>query len=127
MGQLETNLKNKYEATLTRYQRLWRANSGEGWAGELVKIKGRALKLVGLRKLKLWPKGTPDCIGFDSIIIEKHMVGKRVAVFVGTEFKATKEQKLGKKQRDWRALIVRMGGIHREVRNDRVIETSELI
>ena len=67
-------------------------------------------------------------IGFDSIIITPEMVGRRVAVFAGAELKATKGDKLRKNQRDFKALIVKMGGIHREVREDgSVIETTELL
>lgn len=113
MGIHENNLKNSYEATLTKWQRLWRCNSGK-------------VQLISKRWLELWPKGTPDLIGFDSIIITPDMVGKRVAVFVGTELKATKTDKLKKKQIDWRDKILKpMGAIHREVReNGRVIESG---
>jgi hypothetical protein len=115
MGQLENNLKNSYEKTLTKWQRVWRCNSGK-----IQEITGRWLEL--------WPKGTPDLIGFDSIIITPDMVGKRVAVFVGTELKATKNDTLGKKQIDWRdKIIVPMGGIHRHVKFDgEVIESTEI-
>ena len=113
MGQLETNLKNSYERTLTRWQRLWRCNSGK-------------IKTISGAWIELWPKGTPDMIGIDSIIITPDMIGRRVAVFVGTEFKARKKDKLKKKQLEWRdEIIVKLGGIHREVREDgRVIETT---
>ena len=113
MGQLENNLKNSYEHTLTKWQRVWRCNSGK-----IQEITGRWLEL--------WPKGTPDLIGFDSIIITPDMVGKRAAIFVGTELKSTKNDKMKKKQIEWRdKILVPMGGIHREVREDgKIIESG---
>ncbi len=128
MGQKENNTNAKYHKTLTKWQRLWRANSGKGWAGKVVSISGGILKLANFGRLDLFPKGTPDNIGFDSIIITPEMVGKRVAVFVGTEIKATPGDKLSKKQREWRdKIIVPLGGIHREVRETgEVIQTSNI-
>lgn len=111
MGIQENNLRIKTERKLTRFQRLWRANSGK-------------VQLITKAWLVLFPKGTPDMIGFDSIIITQEMVGKRVAVFVGSELKATKYDKLKPKQIDFKKLIVSHGGIHREHRVDGVIESG---
>ena len=123
MGQLENYLKNKYERTLTKYQRLWRCNSGTAWGGKLVK-NGKSNILTCLRKILLWPVGTPDSIGFDSIIITPEMVGKRVAVFVGTEIKTGKQQ-LNPDQIRWRdKILIPMGAIHREVRDGEVIQSG---
>jgi hypothetical protein len=126
MGTLENNANTKYNRTLTKWQRLWRANSGQGWRGRILDKKNGILKLINFSPFHGMPAGTPDNIGFDSIIITPEMVGHRVAVFVGTEIKATKGDKLGPKQRDWRdKIIVPMGGIHREVREDgSVIESG---
>jgi hypothetical protein len=128
MGQLENNLMNKDDRTLTKWERLWRCNSGSAWEGEFLtkqdfferfKIKIFFPVLINLRKVLLWPKGTPDKIGFRSMIITPDMVGKRVAVFMGSEYKAGKNDKLGKKQREWRdSIIVPCGGIHRHVKFD---------
>lgn len=63
-------------------------------------------------------------IGFDSIVITPEMVGKRVAVFVGSELKATKNDKLKKEQINFKNLLVNMGGIHREHRSNEVIESG---
>lgn len=118
MGQLENNLRNTHERGLTKWQRLWRANSGKGWAGRVIDKKNGILKLCNWGRLELFPKGTPDLIGFDSIVITPDMVGRRVAVFVGTELKATKTDKLKKEQRDFKNMLINLGGIHREVRHD---------
>lgn len=117
MGQLENNLRIETEKKLTPDQRLWRANCGLGWAGKVVDCKNGILKLIKFSKLELFPSGTPDMIGFDSIVITPEMVGKRVAVFVGSELKATKNDKLKEKQINWRdKILIPMGAIHREHR-----------
>ena len=82
--------------------------------------------------MKLWaprpffgmPAGTPDLIGFDSIIITDEMVGQRVAVFVGPDLKATKNDKLKKEQVNFKNLLVKMGAVHRLHRPDGVVEES---
>lgn len=131
MGQLENNLRIRTERGLKPNQRLWRANSGHAWEGEFLtkndffrrfKIKIFFPVLIKLRKIILWPPGTPDMIGFDSIVITPEMVGKKVAVFVGSELKATKADRLKPAQTNFKKMLVSMGGIHREHR-----ETGEII
>lgn len=117
MGAKEHNLQVKTERALTRWQRLWRINSGSAWAGKIVDRKNGFLRLANFRRFIGAPAGFPDMIGFDSIEITPDMVGKRVAVFVGVELKATKHDKLNEKQKRFRDLIVQLGGIHREVRD----------
>lgn len=125
MGLKENNLRAKYERTLTRHQRAWRCNSGLAWSGQLLQPL-EALRVVGVkimmlikpRRVELWPKGTPDLIGFDSVEITPDMVGKRVAVFTGTELKASRGDKLRVEQERWRRLLVDMGGIHRVIQHD---------
>ncbi len=130
MGQPETNLRNTHTNGLTRWQRLWRCNSGAAWGGEFLKpsesfrIFGVRVPLLrNLRKIELWPVGAPDLCGFDSVVITPEMVGRRVAVFVGAEIKAG-DDKMKPEQKNWRDLIVRMGGVHREVRESEVIESG---
>lgn len=125
MGKLENNLKNEVERDLTSDQRLWRANSGQGWAGRIIDAKNGILKLAKFCRLELFPAGTPDMIGFDSIVITQEMVGKKVAVFVGSELKATPRDKLNKDQTNFKKLLVKMGGIHRTHRPDgEVVESG---
>lgn len=127
MGQLENNLRIKTEKKLTSNQRLWRVNAGMAWIG---KVTARSISCLTLRNPRPFfgmPKGTPDMIGFDSIEIAPDMIGKKVAVFVGTELKATKTDKLKKAQINFKNLIVKMGGIHREVREDgEIIQTDNI-
>jgi len=124
MGQLETNLKNKHDRTLTRWQRLIRVNCGQSWAGRVVSHAKGMLTLANAHVIHGAQAGISDQVGFDSIVITPDMVGKRVAVFVGCEIKATKGDRLKPKQVGFRDMIVAMGGIHREVRVDWVIETG---
>lgn len=125
MAQKENNLRIETTNKLTQWQRLWRANSGEGWAGKLLNTKDGILKLVNFGRLKLFPKGTADLIGFDSIIITPEMVppeGLRVAVFVGSELKAT--GKLNPDQVNFKNMLVKMGAIHREHRTNEIIQSG---
>lgn len=124
MGQLENNLKNEVDSNLASFQRLWRINCGFGWISSRIEKCRGFIKLYNARPFRGAEKGISDCIGFDSIIITQEMVGKRVAVFVGSELKATKNDKLNKDQGNFKKLIVKMGGIHREHRPDGVVIES---
>ncbi len=125
MGQKENNLKNEVERDLTTDQRLYRANVGIGWAGKVIDARNGILKLARFCKLELFPVGTSDLIGFDSIIITPEMVGKKVAVFVGSELKATPRDKLNKDQTNFKNLLVDKGAIHRTHRPDgQVVESG---
>lgn len=126
MGQHESNLRTKTENELTTWQRLWRINCGMAWAGKIISKKNGIIKLANPRPFFGTPAGTPDMIGFDSIIITPEMVGKRVAVFTGSEIKATKYDKLEDNQIKFKNLYVKMGGIHREHREECIIESGFL-
>jgi len=125
MGTPENNLKNQVDRNLTSDQRLWRINVGMAWIGKIIERGVSYIKIANPRPFHGAPTGFPDMIGFDSIIITPEMIGQRVAVFVGSELKATKGDKLKKEQNNFKKLIVKMGGIHREHRPDgEVIENS---
>lgn len=127
MGQPENNLRAKTKNELTTWQRLWRVNCGMAWASNNIE-KGRGfIKLWNPRVFYGMPAGTPDLIGFESIIITADMVGKRVCVAVGSELKATKSDKLNPNQINAKNLLVKMGGIHREHRPDEIIESGFLM
>lgn len=74
------------------------------------------LLLVGPRPFIGAPEGFPDVIGWDTVEITTNMVGQKIAVFVGEEFKAT--GRLSRVQKIFGALLTRMGGLFRVVRND---------
>lgn len=125
MGQLENNLKNEVDKNLTTDQRLWRINAGMAWAGKVTSKALGKITLLNSRPFFGAPKGFPDMVGFDSIIITPEMVGQRVAVFVGSELKATKNDKLNKDQRNFKNMLVKMGGVHREHRpGNQVVESG---
>ena len=116
MGQLENNLKNEVDRDLTSWQRLWRVSCGTAWISNKIEKGPGFIKLWAPRPFFGMPAGTPDLIGFDSIIITADMVGKRICIAVGSELKATKADKLKPKQINAKNLLVKMGGIHREHR-----------
>lgn len=124
MGQKENYLKNKVDADLTTWQRLWRINCGFGWISSRIEKCHGFIKLYNARPFRGADNGLSDCIGFDSIIITQKMVGNRVAVFVASELKATKNDKLKKDQINFKSLVVKMGGIHREHRADGIVIES---
>jgi len=123
MGQPETNLKNKHDRTLTRWQRLIRVNCGRFWAGRVVSRARGLLTLASYGAVQGADAGTSDAVGFDSVVITKEMVGRRVAVFVACEYKAGKD-KLRPEQINFKRMVVSMGAIHREVRDCEVIESG---
>lgn len=123
MGILEKKLENEINKNLKINQRLWSANSGKAYQGQLVKVNGRQA-LINLRVFTGMDTGFPDMVGFESIEITHDMVGKKVAVFVGSEIKASKGEKLSKKQIDFKNLLIKMGGIHREHRPKETIENG---
>jgi len=113
MGAQERNLINTRLAGLAPNERLFRANVGVAWAGKAVR-KGRFTVIADARPFHGMPEGFPDLVGWTAVTITPDMVGQRVAVFTAEEVKAT--GRLGKLQRAWRDLIVRMGGIHRTIK-----------
>lgn len=76
--------------------RLWRNNSGMGWAGQMVKPTNLRSIMVGPNDVVVKNArplhaglftGSPDLIGGKSIVVTQEMVGKRIMVFVGCEVK----------------------------------------
>lgn len=112
MGAQERNLINTRLAGLAPNERLFRANVGVAWAGKAVR-KGRFTVIADARPFHGMPEGFPDLVGWTAVTITPDMVGRTIAVFTAEEVKAT--GRLGKLQRAYRDLIVRMGGIHRTI------------
>ena len=92
-------------------QRLFRINSGMGWAGKVLKRDNRHIILDSPRPFKAAPEGWPDLCGWTTVEITPDMVGQRVAIFTAVEVKVT--GRLSKQQRAFRDVIEGMGGIHR--------------
>jgi hypothetical protein len=69
--------------------RLFRANSGVGWVGKIIERTARTITLANPRAFHAMPSGTPDLIGWHSVIVTPEMVGARVALFVAIECKGS--------------------------------------
>ena len=68
--------------------RLFRNNTGMGWAGEVIKRWRNHITIKNARPLNAGLcKGSSDTIGWYTVEITSAMVGKRVAVFAAVEFK----------------------------------------
>lgn len=101
-------------ANLPPEKRLFRINSGMGWAGEVVRRTPDCIILKNPRPLHAAPEGWPDLCGWTMTEITLDMVGQRVAIFTGEEVKVT--GRLSKKQRAFQRIIESMGGIFKVVR-----------
>ena len=115
MGHKENILLENRLANLSPDERLFRINCGMGWTGTKCVRKGRFMIIENPYPLHAAPEGWPDLVGWESVTITPEMVGQKVAVFTFEEAK-TGKLKLSKMQRLYRDLIVRMGGIFRELR-----------
>ncbi len=127
MAQKESNLIKKHMLSLDKKTQVrFRFNAGRGWNGKplrgpdirkYVNTVGTkdCLLLVKPRPFIGAPEGFPDVAGWDSVEITSDMVGQRVAIFVGDEFK-TGRQQLSKAQRLFGNLLSVMGGIFSVIR-----------
>lgn len=97
-------------AALPPEQRLFRINSGMGWAGKVVKRTPDMLVLQNPRPFHAAPEGWPDLVGWTEVVITPDMVGESIAVFTGVEVKVT--GKLSKLQKAFKRVLQKMGGRH---------------
>lgn len=97
--------------TMPKEQRLFRINSGMGWAGKLIKNSNGMVILQDARPLHAAPKGWYDICGWTETTITSEMVGHTAAIFTGIEIKVT--GRLSKEQKGFRDILQRMGGIYR--------------
>lgn len=69
--------------------RIFRNHVGAGWTGRLVARSGRRVVLEDARHCTFGlAPGSPDLIGWRSLIVTPEMVGRRIARFVAIEAKA---------------------------------------
>lgn len=115
MGYKEKKIIDDYLSNLPENMRMFRTNSGMGWAGKST-LKGEFRIIKNARPFHGMPEGWPDTTGWTTIEITPDMVGKKVAVFTMVEFK-TGKLKLSTDQFKFKDLIQRMGGIFQTVRD----------
>jgi hypothetical protein len=113
MAWKERDIINSRLLSLDGNERLFRANCGMGWTGQVTR-RGRFVVIDNPRPFHGLPQGMPDLIGWTAVTITPEMVGQRVAVFTGEEVKAT--GRLSQDQARFRDVITRMGGIHRTLK-----------
>lgn len=101
-------------AALKPDERLFRINSGTGWVGEHLHRAGSRLIIDNPRPLHAAPIGWPDLCGWETVTVTESMVGMKIAVFVGEEFKVTGT--LRPEQKRFGELLERMGGVFRVCR-----------
>jgi hypothetical protein len=111
MSQLERGKINEILVSLPPNKRLFRINSGMGWAGNVAHKEKGAVILKNARPLHAAPTGWPDLCGWETIEITPDMVGQKIAVFVGEEVKLS--GKLSREQSLFGELLRKMGGIFR--------------
>ena len=114
MGQKENKLKNKTLAELPANMRMFRANAGIAWVGKIIKHALGIIILKNPRPFHGLPVGFSDLFGWTSINVTPDMIGQKIAIFTAYELKAT--GKLTKEQRDFRRVLLEMGGIFEEIK-----------
>lgn len=89
----ETNIQNEIRIALGTIKglRLFRNNTGMGWAGKLFKRDGNLVVLTDARPLHaVLIEGSSDLIGWKTITITPEMVGSKLAIFTAVEVKSAK-------------------------------------
>lgn len=85
----ETNLLKRIQLKLPPNARLFRNNTGMGWAGQIFRKTAESITLINYRPLHAGLcAGSSDLIGWTVIEITPEMVGKRIAVFTAVECKS---------------------------------------
>ena len=98
-------------AALSPEERLFRINSGMGWAGKIVRHEPGMIILKNPRPFHGAPEGFPDMCGWTVKEITPDMVGQHIAVFTAVEVKVT--GKLTKAQEAFKRVLETMGGVFR--------------
>ena len=97
--------------------RLFRNNVGTGWTGEIVTRSASQITLKNPRPLHAGLfRGSADLIGWRSLRITPHDIGRRVAVLVSLEVKTPRGRPTAE-QENWFEQVARAGGIAAVVRS----------
>jgi len=132
MGSKEREIINNVLLEGTKKGRLFRANSGMGWIGKIIKKARGMITIKNPRPFHGMPAGTADVIGWESTeicdLLNKfdceyfctHYTScgecplhRKIAIFKGVEIK-TGKQKLTPEQKNWRDQLIKDGGIYEE-------------
>ena len=124
MAHAENKVIKSRLAALSPNERLFRINSGMGWAGRAVKFSKPSVVNVRPGDVLIKngqpfhgaPEGFPDLAGWESVTVTPEMVGQTVAIFKGVEAKTKAYSRLSKAQNAMRAIIEKMGGFFEVVR-----------
>ncbi len=66
---------------------------GTAWFGKFLQMKDGVVTLLGGRRYPVgWHEGSPDVMGWKSVVVTPRMVGKRIAVLLGIEMKQPGEK-----------------------------------
>jgi hypothetical protein len=131
MGWQETNVSRKWLLKWAGFAKLVRQQVGGLYGGEPVKqwteiepnSKGEMceIKYVTLKRAQYMTcgiTGLPDYTGYKTKVITPDMVGKKVAIYTGVEFKNGEEGVVSKEQKAVIKMIRNDGGIAFVVRNE---------
>lgn len=95
-------------------ERMFRINAGVGWTGSQIRRMRDAIIISDPRPLHAAPIGWPDLCGWRTVTVTPDMIGMKIAVFCGEEFKLTGD--LRSEQRAFRDILETMGGAYTVVR-----------
>ena len=114
----ETAITNAILALSRGNVRLFRNNTGVGWAGKLVGKEGRHTVIADARPLRAGlVVGSSDIIGWTSVVITAEMVGMKLAVFTAIEVK-TKQGRATDEQSNFIRNVLAAGGFAGVARNE---------
>lgn len=95
-------------SSLPPHERLFRINSGMGWAGKVIRRTPDLVIIEKPRPFHAAPEGWPDLCGWTELEITSEMVGRKIAVFTAVEVKVTGN--LSKPQKAFQGCLEGMGG-----------------
>jgi hypothetical protein len=92
--------------------RLFRNSVMVGWTGEVTRLKDGSVLITNPRPLHGGlGTGTSDLIGWHSVIVQPHHVGRPLAVFVALEAKLGKHARPTNEQKNFIAQVQAAGGL----------------
>ena len=107
----ENNIQSLIMIAFSKFGRIFRNNTGMGWAGKSRRMPNNDVVIRDARPLHAGLCiGSSDLIGFSVVEITPEMVGKKVAVFTAIEVKKPK-QKPTIEQQQFISTVTDMGGI----------------